>query len=348
ATPLSGSHAARMQRGGKRTSPSGAETRAQRSQTSRKGEGASCSTTSFAAGTEIATAEGEKAIESIAVGDLVWAYDEETGTEGEYPVVQLFTRIAPESVVISFDDTSIVTTPEHEFYTLDGWVKAKDLAIGDVLLKWGGETVTVTGIQLHGDSTRVYNFEVDKAHTYYVSIDQVLVHNPNGCAGSSNSQAPKPVLNLHHPMNFRKVTRSSEFGTGQTFDVLAHGNSQQIFYELHGKRWPDKSGNYKNIPIDHVKAASIIKNQPGYNGQNVRLFACNTGNCANGFAQQLANRLRVDVIAPTKILWADSSGRITIAEELPRNPNVPRNRAVPRIDMSRLGTWKVFKPQSTP
>ncbi len=141
---------------------------------------------SFAAGTEVATAEGEKAIEEVAVGDTVLAYNEETGEEGEYPVTHLFTRIAPESMVVTVGEEAITTTPEHEFYTANGWVEAEDLSVGDTLVQLSGKTATVTDLESR-DSTRVYNFEVDEAHTYYVSGKELLVHNPRCTAQEANN-----------------------------------------------------------------------------------------------------------------------------------------------------------------
>jgi RHS repeat-associated protein len=44
----------------------------------------------FAKGTLVLTDKGNKPIEDIEVGDLVWAYDEETGESGFKPVVRLF------------------------------------------------------------------------------------------------------------------------------------------------------------------------------------------------------------------------------------------------------------------
>ncbi len=133
---------------------------------------------SFAAETEVVSAEGEKAVEEVAVGDLVWAYNEETGEEGLYPVSHLFTRIAPELVLITAGDEVIEATTEHEFYVdSKGWVEAKDLMVGDKLVQRGGNTLAVTALQSREDSTRVYNFEVDEAHTYYVSEEKLLVHN---------------------------------------------------------------------------------------------------------------------------------------------------------------------------
>ncbi len=153
---------------------------------------------SFVAGTEVMTAEGEKAIEEVAVGDTVLAYDEETGEEGEYPVSHLFTHIAPESLVVTVGEEEITTTPEHEFYTSNSWIEAEDLSVGDTLVRLGGKTATVTDLESHQDSTRVYNFEVDGAHTYYVSAKELLVHNPS-CASQKVNKAPE--LETIHEMN---------------------------------------------------------------------------------------------------------------------------------------------------
>ena len=154
---------------------------------SKKAEGCmSCPCSSFAAETEVLSSEGEKAIEEVAVGDLVWAYNEETKQEGLYPVSHLFTRIAPESILITAGDEVIEATTEHEFYVdSKEWVKAEDLSVGDELVQHGGNTITLTALQRREDDTRVYNFEVDKAHTYYVSEEGVLVHN---CGGKKKSR----------------------------------------------------------------------------------------------------------------------------------------------------------------
>lgn len=51
----------------------------------------------------------------------------------------------------------------------------------------------------------------------------------------------------------------------------------------------------------------------GSNGQAIRLLSCNTGSLDNGFAQNLANRLNVDVSAPTNYLWAEPNGNYYVA-----------------------------------
>ncbi len=108
------------------------------------------------------------------------------------------------------------------------------------------------------------------------------------------------------------------------FDVVAHGSANKIQI------------NTPNGPkiVDHRTAAQLIKRQPGYNGQSIRLLSCSTGQCNSGFAQNLANKLNVTVEAPTDILWAYPNGKMVIA---PKAPNGGP-------DLSRQGNFKKFTP----
>lgn len=135
----------------------------------------------FAAGTEIATAEGEKAIEDIEVGDLVWALDEQTRETKPRQVVGTFSRIATRLIVLSVGGEFIETTPEHPFWVIgEGWVEAHNLAVGDRLWTLHGDRLAIDRIEYREGSFPVYNFEVDGFHTYFVSQKKALVH--NSCA----------------------------------------------------------------------------------------------------------------------------------------------------------------------
>ena len=64
------------------------------------------------------------------------------------------------------------------------------------------------------------------------------------------------------------------------------------------------------MKIDAKILANIIKSRKDYNGENIYLFSCNTGNTTrtqNCFAQQLANKLNVIVYAPTEygVIWSN-------------------------------------------
>jgi RHS repeat-associated protein len=132
----------------------------------------------FVAGTLIAVEKGEKPIENIKEGDRVWSYNEATGTAEVQHVVKLFRKTAKHKVTISIGATIIETTLEHPFWQKSkGWTPAKDLKTGDQLFTLGTKEVLVTEVKITEVEFTVYNFEVSKTHTYYVSGNQVLVHN---------------------------------------------------------------------------------------------------------------------------------------------------------------------------
>lgn len=60
-----------------------------------------------------------------------------------------------------------------------GWVAAKELVVGDKLkLLDGGEAfVDVIATEQFEEPVKVYNFEVEEFHTYFVGAAAVLVHN---------------------------------------------------------------------------------------------------------------------------------------------------------------------------
>lgn len=122
-------------------------------------------------------------------GDLVWAWDEDTGDVSLKKVVETYVNETDELVHIWADGEEIVATPSHPFYSpVKGWTDAVRLRAGDVLVLVNGEYVVVERVQhefLESPVT-VYNFQVEDYHTYYVASG-VLVHNK--CGLSKNSVA---------------------------------------------------------------------------------------------------------------------------------------------------------------
>jgi hypothetical protein len=82
------------------------------------------------------------------------------------------------------------------------------------------------------------------------------------------------------------------------FDAVGHGTPTAVL---------DEFGEELNA----AELAARIRATPSWGGQNVRLLSCETGACSTGFAQQLANELRVKVLAPTTKFAADWNGNIT-------------------------------------
>ncbi len=133
----------------------------------------------FVAGTLVLTENGNQAIEDIQVGDLVWAWDEDTGDVSLKKVVETYVNEADQLVHIWANGEEIVATPGHPFYSpVKGWTEACELRAGDILVLVNGEYVVVEKIQheLLESPVKVYNFQVEDYHTYYVGSG-VLVHN---------------------------------------------------------------------------------------------------------------------------------------------------------------------------
>ncbi|HBV16495.1 hypothetical protein, partial [Chryseobacterium carnipullorum] len=62
--------------------------------------------------------------------------------------------------------------------------------------------------------------------------------------------------------------------------------------------------------INHRVLAKLIRQNPQFVGQDIRLLSCSTGEAE--FAQNLANKLKTNVFAPNNILWAHPSGRFSV------------------------------------
>ena len=134
----------------------------------------------FVAGTLVTTEDGQKPIEEIQVGDRVLSEDETTGEVAVKTVTETYVNETDELVHIGVNGETISATPNHPFYVDKlGWTLAKNLRAGDVLVLSNGELVIVEWIQheILESPIKVYNFEVEDFHTYFVGESSVLVHN---------------------------------------------------------------------------------------------------------------------------------------------------------------------------
>lgn len=137
----------------------------------------------FEAGTPVHTLQGPVPIESIQIGDLVAAKDEATGEVTWKPVVQLFRNtdqpiIRVAILLDSGEAEDIGATLEHPFWVDGwGWTPASGLMIGDKLVLLRGGTAVVVSAVYQAEREDTYNFEVAEAHTYFVGMSGIWVHN---------------------------------------------------------------------------------------------------------------------------------------------------------------------------
>ena len=216
----------------------------------------------FVAGTLVQGEADAVRIEDISVGDLVWAWDEETGDVALKEVVETYVNETDELVHVFVNGEEIITTPSHPFYSpVKGWTDAVHLRAGDILVLVNGEYVVVEKVQheiLEAPVT-VYNIQVKDYHTYYVSCG-ILVH--NSCANVSETLLPdeywmdKKAPNLGTPnssytnIKYNGHTGNLEYSTA--YYDLGGRQFMRIDWTNHG--YPDHGNphiHYKTYDAQH-------------------------------------------------------------------------------------------------
>jgi hypothetical protein len=136
----------------------------------------SCGTTGgcFLPGTEISLADGStKPVEAIEAGDLVLAWDEESGATKADAVRGVHDPIHADGYLIVNDRLRFTET--HPVLVDGAWRTAGELAVGDVLTAADGSPVVIESIRTVLGPVTVYNFEVDPLGTYVAN--GIVVHN---------------------------------------------------------------------------------------------------------------------------------------------------------------------------
>jgi filamentous hemagglutinin len=150
----------------------------------------------FAAGTKVSTPEGDRAIDQLKVGDIVWSKPEKGGKPFAARVLvthvrhdQPIYRLKLKSVSEEGSTETLLVTPGHPFYVpaKNGFIPVIDLKPGDRLqsLADGATENTsseVESLELYASVGTTYNLTVDVGHTFYVGNLRTWVHNTGPCA----------------------------------------------------------------------------------------------------------------------------------------------------------------------
>lgn len=90
-------------------------------------------------------------------------------------------------------------------------------------------------------------------------------------------------------------------------DIAVHGvaGAPRVAYE---------TVNGQESEYTAKEFAEIIRNDPEYHGGRIRLLSCGSGSGKNCFAQQLADELNREVIAPTETLWVTEKGELFVSD----------------------------------
>ncbi len=71
----------------------------------------------------------------------------------------------------------------------------------------------------------------------------------------------------------------------------------------------------KTAQFTAAEFADILESDPEYHGGSIRLLSCGTGSEQSRFAQELADAIGQDVLAPTETLWIADNGEIFISDK---------------------------------
>ena len=193
-----------------------------------------------------------------------------------------------------------------------------------------------------GDTT-----QTSKADGTRPLVDRVPTDNPKiekAWETSSPIDAGRAYLPTSGP-DYR-AAQDLEPTIGQ-YTAVIHGNPQETAV---------KTGDGEFTRLSPNELGDIIESDPAWQGQDVRLFACETGKTpADGgppYGQQLADRLGVDVSAPDQLAWASEGATgeeakgwsSTAREEV--NPMTGERMLVPDSDaQSPNGNFIRFRPR---
>ena len=156
----------------------------------------------FAAGTSVATPEGERPIETLGIGDMVLSRaDHDVLGRIEPKRIEQTFKHETEIVAVHVEGGTVRTTAKHPFFVRDqGWTSAEKLVPGDMLATDLRSWTRVEHVEATGEVETVYNFHVADHHTYFVGGQSLgcnlWVHNTCGATA-----IPKQFI-ADHPFHF--------------------------------------------------------------------------------------------------------------------------------------------------
>ena len=181
---------------------------------------------------------GKKRAGAIQEGDLLWSRDEHD-PDGPLVLKRVLRRFERTAKIwhVRVADQVLRTTLEHPFWVANRqvWLSVGELRVGDVVRTDAGALLAVEAIEDSGEWERVYNWEIEDYHTYYVSASEdalsIWAHNtcvthwgdPN--AGLKNGSwvmvGGKTWMNYLLSFKWQPGFGNifTPFKNGQTFDV---------------------------------------------------------------------------------------------------------------------------------
>lgn len=160
--------------------------------------------------------------------------------------------------------------------------------------------------------------------------------------GSSNGEEPKKdntmkfssiFVNPNDRLseNAKKIKPLDRYS-----DIVFHGSpTELVACGIDGEEWV----------YGAKEAAEMIRNSREFCGKPIRLISCQTGADSEGIAQQIADELGVNVLAPTEIVNVDIDGNMFISDNKTFSEIWNISSPEERIKIHETGSWVEFKPR---
>ena len=133
----------------------------------------------------------------------------------------------------------IGVTEAHPFYVAGEWIEVQDLKLGDEIFNYSGNKGKVEKISIETKNIKVYNFEVEGNHNYYVGQLSFLAH--NSCKETKHG-------------DYRIETR--KFSESKIADIKS--NYSHKVYQSGGRTvFAKKTGNFYDVIILNEKGTVI-------------------------------------------------------------------------------------------
>jgi RHS repeat-associated protein len=222
---------------------------------------------SFSADTEVSTPHGDIPIAEIDIGDTVLAYNELTGTIGEYEVTHTISHTDEVIIHLYISGELIETTPEHPFYTGDGeWIDAEDLEVGEEILSLVGDYGIVEKVVVIEDANRpMYNLTVAEAHTFFVGDGDWLVHNCDNVEVPEGSYYPNQARQVRDSVDLDNWTVGPEkrnVGLGKNVSVAEYDIVGGNMAQDHGQVFSVSGGEGFDLKVSNMNVDGYIPNTP--------------------------------------------------------------------------------------
>ncbi len=307
----------------------------------------------FAAGTMVSTPSGDRAIETLKVGDVVWSKPDKGGKPFAAAILathyrndQPIYRLKLENVGANgaAETETLLVTPSHPFYVPErrDFIPAIDLKPGDLLQSLSdgeGEKAStrVESLELFLPVGETYNLTVDIGHTFYVGKLKTWVHNTGTnapcsidgrpVAGSeSGAKGPGAVPNLTERGTLTNVFPSDPAIAQRPIRTLVQDSSGRYWLQTPSgsKITPSGSYDFVTMPDGTVRVSRSNVNEA---------FSTHLGLSGGGEVKYAGSIRFGNNDGPSRgtiSQWNNSSGHYKPPASLSSNSGLPENLFSPK------------------